>query len=121
METSKIIADYISMFTEIIGILIIFLGTIYSLYLFSKSFRKKDKKGFVNLRKSLGKSILLGLEVLIGADIISTVVTEPTVASLSILGFIILIRTFLSLSLQVELDGKFPWQKEHNGVKKIDW
>ncbi|SJN37193.1 Bll4818 protein [Psychrobacter sp. JB385] len=50
--------------------------------------------------------------MLIAADIMATVVTEPTLRSILVLGFIVLIRTFLSLSLQVELEGRFPWQKE---------
>lgn len=66
----------------------------------------------------MGKSILLGLEVLIAADIMATVVTEPTLRSVLVLGFIVLIRTFLSLSLQVELEGKFPWQKENTALKR---
>ncbi|NQU34576.1 MAG: DUF1622 domain-containing protein, partial [Bacteroidetes bacterium] len=57
-------------------------------------------------------SILLGLEILIAADIMATVVAEPTLKSVYILGLIVLIRTFLSLSLQVEVDGRFPWQKD---------
>lgn len=55
--------------------------------------------------------MLLGLEILIAADIMATVVTEPSLKSVSILGLIVLIRTFLSLSLQVELEGEFRWQK----------
>ena len=54
----------------------------------------------------------MGLEVLIAADIMATVVTEPTLRRVLVLGIIVLIRTFLSLSLQVELEGRFPWQKE---------
>ncbi len=63
------------------------------------------------LREQLGKAILLGLEILVAGDIIATVVTEPTMGSVLTLGVIVLIRTFLSFSLEVELDGKFPWQK----------
>jgi len=75
---------------------------------------KSPNFGFIELRQYLGKSILLGLEILIAADIMATIVTEPTLQSVSILGLIIIIRTFLSLSLQVELEGKFPWQKKKN-------
>ncbi|MGB3143315.1 MAG: DUF1622 domain-containing protein [Maribacter sp.] len=64
-----------------------------------------------SLRQSVGKSILLGLDILIMAGIMSTVVTEPSLKSVSILGLIVLIRTFFSLSLQVELEERFPWQK----------
>lgn len=59
----------------------------------------------------LGKVILLGLEILVAADIIATVSTEPTMNSVLVPGLIVLIRTFLSFSLQAELEGKFAWQK----------
>jgi len=72
---------------------------------------RKKLSPLEKLRQSIGKSILLGLEVLIAADIILTVSTEPTLRSVTILGLIVLVRTILSTSLQVELEGKFPWQK----------
>lgn len=111
MENLKEYIDLIARILEVIGVLIIFIGSISALYVFLVSALKKQKHAFTTLRQSLGQSILLGLEVLIGADIISTVITEPTVSSVSVLGLIILIRTFLSLSLQVELEGRFPWQQ----------
>jgi uncharacterized membrane protein len=112
MENIKIYIDYITRIIEAIGVLTIFLGLIYSLFVFLLSVVQKAPNEFGNLRQTLGKSILLGLEILIAADIIATVSTEPTLRSVSILGLIVLIRTFLSMSLQVELEGKFPWQKD---------
>ncbi|WP_212742887.1 DUF1622 domain-containing protein [Sphingomonas sp. 2SG] len=64
-----------------------------------------------NFRSGLGRSILLGLEFLVAADIINTVAVEPTIESLLVLASIVLIRTFLSFSLKVEIDGRWPWQK----------
>ena len=61
-------------------------------------------------RKTLGRSILTGLELLVAADIIRTVAIEPTLRSVLVLGLIVLIRTFLSFSLEVEINGKWPWQ-----------
>ena len=63
-------------------------------------------------KKISWKFILLGLEILIAADIVATVITTPTLKSVSILGIIVLIRTFLSLSIQVEIEGNFTWQKK---------
>lgn len=60
---------------------------------------------------NLGRSILLGLEFLVAADIINTVAVEPTTQSLVVLAGIVLIRTFLSFSLEVEIEGRRPWQK----------
>ena len=63
------------------------------------------------LRTNLGRSILLGLELLVAADIIGTVAIEPNLQNLFVLGLIVLIRTFLSISLEVEIDGQWPWRK----------
>jgi uncharacterized membrane protein len=62
-------------------------------------------------RRGVGKAILLGLELLVAADIIRTVAVQPTLAGVSVLGLIVLIRTFLSFSLEVELYGRWPWQR----------
>ena len=59
----------------------------------------------------MGRAILLGLEILVAADIISTVTLTPTMESVIVLGIIVLIRTFLSWSLALELDGRWPWQR----------
>lgn len=62
-------------------------------------------------RRRLGKGILLGLEVLIGADLIHTVAVELTLESVAVLGIVVLIRTFLSFALETELNGRWPWQQ----------
>jgi len=111
MEYVKIYIDYITIVIEAIGVSTIFIGLLYSLIVFIRSLFNKNLNRFGELRQTLGKSILLGLEILIAADIIATVSTEPTLKSVTVLGLIVLIRTFLSISLQVELEGKFPWQK----------
>lgn len=64
------------------------------------------------LRQDIGRAILLGLEVLVAADIIRTVAVTPTLESVAILAAIVAIRTFLSISLQVEVEGRFPWQAD---------
>lgn len=63
-------------------------------------------------RQSLGRSILLGLELLVAADIIRTVAVTPTFESVGVLAIIVLIRTFLSFSLELEITGRWPWQKQ---------
>jgi uncharacterized membrane protein len=62
-------------------------------------------------RRFLGRSILLGLELLVAADIIRTVAITPTLESVGVLAAIVLIRTFLSFSLELEITGRWPWQK----------
>jgi uncharacterized membrane protein len=62
------------------------------------------------VRTVFGRSILLGLEFLVAADIIRTVAVQPSLENVAVLGLIVLIRTFLSFSLEVEIDGRWPWQ-----------
>ncbi len=64
-----------------------------------------------HFRQGLGQAILLGLELLVAGDIVRTVATSPTLNSVAVLAGIVLIRTFLSWSLEVEIEGRWPWQK----------
>jgi uncharacterized membrane protein len=66
---------------------------------------------YPDLRRDLGRSILLGLEVLIIADIVRTIIVDPTLVSVAVLGTIVAIRIVLSFSLEVEIDGVWPWQR----------
>ncbi|HWV41337.1 DUF1622 domain-containing protein [Pseudorhodoplanes sp.] len=70
-----------------------------------------DVNTYRQLRQDIGRAILLGLEVLVAADIIRTVAVTPTLESVAVLGAIVVIRTFLSMSLQLEVEGRFPWQQ----------
>lgn len=67
-------------------------------------------------RVGLGRAILLGLEFLVAADIIRTVAISPTLESVAVLGLIVLVRTFLSFTLEVELEGRWPWQQRREPV-----
>ena len=114
-ETAHNVATLI----ELLGISIISLGAIGSLVLFAKrSFVTANRKGaVVQFRSDFGRAILLGLEFLIAADIINTVAVRPTLWSVAVLAGIVAIRTFLSFSLEVEIEGRWPWQKR-SGEKK---
>ena len=70
-------------------------------------------------RQDLGRAIVLGLEFLIAGDIIRTVVVAPTLQNVLVLGLIVLIRTFLSLSLQLEIEGKLPWSRERQPTNRV--
>src|SRR4249919_2961793 len=72
---------------------------------------RRGQDSYGELRKNLGRVILLGLEVLIIADIIRTIVIDQTVESVTVLGIIVLIRVVLSFSLEVEIDGMWPWNR----------
>jgi uncharacterized membrane protein len=75
---------------------------------------------YTPFRRFLGRSILLGLELLVAADIIRTVAITPTLESVAVLGGIVLIRTFLSFSLELEITGRWPWQKAPEGSEQPD-
>ncbi len=65
---------------------------------------------FRSFRNRLGRAIILGLELLVAADILRTISTQPTLQQVVVLGIVVLIRTFLSFSLEIELEGRWPWQ-----------
>lgn len=97
---------------EVAGVLVILSGLAAGTYGFVTGPRGQDpEERFRLYRARLGRSILLGLEFLVAADIVNTVAVEPSLESLAVLAGIVAIRTFLSLSLEVEIDGRWPWQK----------
>jgi uncharacterized membrane protein len=76
---------------------------------------RREPDVYMSFRQQLGRAILLGLELLVAADIIRTVAVAPTIESVLVLGVIVLVRTFLSFSLEVELTGHWPWQAARDG------
>ncbi|WP_373494998.1 DUF1622 domain-containing protein [Aquiflexum sp.] len=113
-EVVKPIAEWGAAIMEVLGIFIIAVFAIYALIYGAIRLLKQDKTEslFLQVRQSLGRGILLGLEFLVAADIIYTVAVELTFKRVGILAIIVLIRTFLSFSLEVELTGRWPWQKK---------
>ena len=96
---------------EALGVLILVAGALLALWRYATTVRDDAKAAYAQLRQELGRVILLGLEVLIIADIILTITVEQTVESAATLGIVVLVRTFLSFSLEVELEGTWPWQR----------
>ena len=74
--------------------------------------RREYQDAYRCVRETFGRSILLGLEILVAADLIRTIAVEPTLENLAVLAALIAIRTLLSWSLEVEIDGRWPWQRE---------
>ena len=95
------------------GIAVIVVGTASATIAFlARQMRGgSGEDGYRAFRTGLSRAILLGLEFLVAADIINTVAIEPTLDSVAVLGGIVLIRTFLSMSLEVEIEGRWPWQR----------
>jgi uncharacterized membrane protein len=112
MEAVKIYITYVARVIEAVGVATIVFGVGIALVRFMFTLQNVKPRNYKFLRRELGKGILLGLEILVAGDIIATVVTEPTMEKVLTLGVIVLIRTFLSLSIEVEIEGKFPWEKQ---------
>lgn len=99
---------------ESIGVLVIIAGSAVSSLRFLRHFRDQPEGvAYGTFRRQLGRSIILGLEFLIAGDIIRTVVVADTLTNVLILGLIILIRTFLGFTLHLEVEGQWPWEKQH--------
>ena len=96
---------------EAVGVLAVVLGSIVSAFRFLTNLRRiSGDNAYREFRRDLGRSIILGLEFLIAGDIIRTVIVSDTLASVAVLALIVLIRAFLSLTLHLEVEGRWPWQ-----------
>jgi len=95
------------------GIAILIVGALIALSLYVGHLRggTAPSDAYRQLRRNLGRAILLGLELLVAADIIKTVAISPTIESVAALGLIVLVRSFLSMTLELEIDGHWPWQR----------
>lgn len=120
-QISTEIAHAVAKIIELFGIAIIAVGAFGTLAIFLSSFVRGNErsKAVADFRSSLGRAILLGLEFLVAADIINTVAVTPTLASLAVLAVIIAIRTFLSFSLEVEIEGRWPWQRRSGEQREV--
>jgi uncharacterized membrane protein len=101
---------------DILGVIAIVVGVLYAMG--DAAVRRLRRTGpvYARFRRVLGRGILIGLELLVAADIIRTVAVTPTIESVSVLALIVVIRTFLSWSLEVEISGRWPWQKARADV-----
>lgn len=110
MEFSEII-EGIGKSLDAVGVAAIVIGVVAAVVLAAQRTLRREPDVYSRFRRFLGRSILLGLELLVAADIIRTVAVTPTLASVGVLAAIVLIRTFLSWSLELEITGRWPWQK----------
>lgn len=115
------IAHIVAKVVELSGIAIIAIGAFGTLIIFAiRVFRDADRDAAIaSFRSSLGRAILLGLEFLVAADIINTVAVRPTLESIAVLAGIVIIRTFLSFSLEVEIEGRWPWQRKPGQQREV--
>ncbi|MFI5510855.1 DUF1622 domain-containing protein [Mycobacterium sp. NPDC051804] len=98
---------------EVLGVLSMVIGFVFAFGLAIITWKRTKSGGraFKTLRESLGGAILLGLELLVAADIVKTVTSTPSLTDAAVLGMIVLIRTVLSFTIEIEIDGVPPWRK----------
>src|SRR5687768_6197174 len=96
---------------EVLAVAIIVIAIFHGSIRFLLSITNKPDEAYERYKTQLGKGLLLGLEFLVAADVVRTVVLEPTLQNVMILGLLVVIRTFLSWSLVVEIEGRWPWRR----------
>ena len=120
------IIEAVGGYMDAAGVAVMVIGALVSIPLAVRGFQpRRLPEGaeplsvYRSYRQLLGRSILLGLELLVAADIIKTVAVTPTFESVGVLAIIVLIRTFLSFSLELEITGRWPWQKQPEGSSAV--
>lgn len=98
---------------ELLGVAIIAIGVLITFAQFAATMARRTQvdEAITTLRSNLGRAILIGLELLVAADIIHTVLVELTLENVAALAGIVIIRTLLSFSLEAEIEGRWPWQR----------
>lgn len=105
------VIDKIGTVIDGVGVGVLVVGGLATVVVTATRFVRGRPDVYRTFRQMFGRTVLLGLEILIAADIVRTVAVTPTVDSVLVLGLIVLIRTFLSFSLELEISGRWPWQK----------
>ncbi|HJQ47465.1 MAG TPA: DUF1622 domain-containing protein [Amycolatopsis sp.] len=110
------VMDHVAQGFEAAGAFVLVVGLGWALLVAARVWREDGgRRGYRTLRETFGGVLLLGLEILVAADLIRTVAVTPTLNSVAVLGLIVLIRTFLSFSLQIEIEGVPPWRRALGG------
>lgn len=112
-ETFNHVMEHVARGFEALGALVLVVGVVWSLVLALVAWRRSGQptKGYIALRAAFGGTLLLGLEILVAADLVRTVAVAPTLNNVLVLGLIVLIRTVLSFSLETEIEGVVPWRR----------
>ncbi|HEY2129549.1 MAG TPA: DUF1622 domain-containing protein [Streptosporangiaceae bacterium] len=110
------IVEKIGMIVDGAGVVVIVVGGVIAFGVAAVRLTHREADVYRRFRQRLGQTILLGLELLVAGDIVRTVAAQPNLRSVAILGGIVLIRTFLSFSLEVEITGRWPWQQKRTAA-----
>jgi uncharacterized membrane protein len=115
MNFEEVMADVARGF-EAVGVAIIVIGGIVAIVAGVKDFHNASKF-FVDVRRDFGKPLILGLEILVAADIVQTITVDPSFESVAVLGILVAVRIALSFSLDIEVDGMAPWRRVETEAK----
>ena len=112
-ETFAGLMDHVAQGFEALGVAILAVGLIWSFVLAIAAGRRSgwSAKAYLVLRQAFGGTLLLGLEILVAADLVRTIAVAPTLDNVLVLGLIVVIRTVLSFSLETEIEGVAPWRR----------
>jgi uncharacterized membrane protein len=113
------VIDKIGMTIDAAGVVVIVIGVAIAFVIAAVRLSRHESDVYRRFRQRLSQAILLGLELLVAGDIVRTVATSPSLTSVAILASVVLIRTFLSFSLEVETTGRWPWQKRDVAASQI--
>src|SRR3954447_17700474 len=119
MEFQELI-ELVGKVVDAAGVAVVVIGVLVATFLTLRVLLQRKDGAYESYRRLLGRSILLGLEFLVAGDIIRTVAVSPTFRSVGVLAAIVLIRTFLSFSLELEISGRWPWQKKPDPSLEAD-
>ena len=113
-ETAELIATYLERGAGLISlfaVLIIVVGFVLASWRYAQRFRTEGlAQRFSQFKVDLGRALLLGLEILVLSDVIETITVTPTFGSLAVLAFLVVVRTVVSWTLTLEIEGRWPWQ-----------
>ena len=110
--TFDVVMEHVAQAVEIVGATLLTIGLVWSFGLAARRWRQtgEGRVAYKQLRETFGAVLLVGLEILVAADLIRTIAVEPSLENVAALGLIVLIRTFLSFSLEIEIRGVIPWR-----------
>jgi len=107
------VIEFAAQAIELLAVVVIVLAIVHASSRYLLHLRQKREGAYERYKVYLGKALLLGLEFLVAADIVRTVALEPTMLNVAILAVLVVVRTFLSWSLVVEIEGRWPWQRRN--------
>lgn len=120
MVNIRMVIEWVALGIEVLGVAVIVagvLGVVFTRGIVRYLFQVGQPNVEEGYKHQLGKTLLLGLEFLVAGDVVRTVAVEPTLNNVALLGLLVVIRTFLSWSLTVEIEGRWPWQTQLSKAK----